>query len=327
MYLNGVATLAELTGASHEVVVEKAYLDGWSNQKPASLVVEDRSTIDDLEEYEYASAVVEQTADGTSVPVFFVSNTSTASIEGESTIGTFTIEGQVEFHDAAAPVVDHVVDHFEIGATSVPLSDGIVTLVAGADVNALASSRIGALSIGDGARFKLAERTGTPSHGTTLADVQTLKSLFIHKAPSAPTAVLDLTDNAMIIDYSGGSTPVVDVEDYITYAYNLNMHNMAIPPWMANNVLRDGINSSTAADVAGTSAPQTGIGYGEASDLSLSTWEGQTVDATSILVKYTTTAMPTSVVTSTSRISICSPPTLAGPGSAGRTATSTTTTS
>ncbi len=86
------------------------------------------------------------------------------------------------------------------------------------------------------------------------------------------SAVLDLTDNDMIIDYTGAS-PINGIIAILIGAYNGGAWN------------GPGIHSSVAA--AGTS---TAIGYAEASSLFTvfpATFAGQSVDNTSVVLKYT----------------------------------------
>ncbi len=94
------------------------------------------------------------------------------------------------------------------------------------------------------------------------------RSLTVAGGPP-PTGVLDLTDNDMIVDYTG-ATPYTTIRGYIKAGYN------------AGNWLGNGVRSSTAAGLT-----STGLGYAEASLLGLVSFSGQPVDATSILVKYT----------------------------------------
>ena len=83
---------------------------------------------------------------------------------------------------------------------------------------------------------------------------------------------LNLKDNALIVDYTGGS-PLASIKDAVTSGYAAGAWNGA------------GINSSVAA--AGSSHA---LGYAEASDLFTSfpaPFAGVTVDDTSVLVRYT----------------------------------------
>jgi hypothetical protein len=235
--------------------------------------VEDPSDIDDLQVFNYGLAVVEATADETDIPLFEVKFLGEASIEGESTIGLFTVDGIASFSNTAVdPPVDnfHTVDEFQVSAQQVQNATGSVSIGSNTNVTALSSSRIGDFFIDSEATFILDED----------ASLLAIKSLFIEKDSTAPEGILDLTDNAMIVDYSG-DTPVTEIYDYIEHAYN-------------NAEWDDfGLTSSTAFDVAnnGSIPNKTALGYAEATDLFSSfpaTWQGQNnVDNSSVLVKYT----------------------------------------
>jgi hypothetical protein len=87
------------------------------------------------------------------------------------------------------------------------------------------------------------------------------------------TGALDLADNALIIDYTGTS-PLANIELAIgngTYDTSTGFYYF--------------IASSTAA--MNVSSHKTALGYGEASTLGISSFEGQGVDATSVLIRYT----------------------------------------
>jgi hypothetical protein len=85
---------------------------------------------------------------------------------------------------------------------------------------------------------------------------------------------IDLTDNAMIVDYSGAS-PLVSISNMIRNGTYDGINDSA-----------SGIISSTAI-IAGNTSHPVALGYGEASTLGISTFEGESVDTTSILIRYT----------------------------------------
>ena len=87
---------------------------------------------------------------------------------------------------------------------------------------------------------------------------------------------IDLTDSAMIVDYLPGASPIDEVASLIRFGY-------AGGSWNGS-----GIDSSTAASMA-ASPHRTALGYGEASALGVGSFAGQTVDSTSLLVRYTFT--------------------------------------
>jgi hypothetical protein len=84
------------------------------------------------------------------------------------------------------------------------------------------------------------------------------------------TAQLDITDGKMVVDYSGAS-PLASVVSNLTSGRNGGA-------WNGN-----GINSSTAA----ANSTTKGIGYAEQSALGVGSFGGESVDATSVLIRYT----------------------------------------
>jgi hypothetical protein len=93
---------------------------------------------------------------------------------------------------------------------------------------------------------------------------------------------LDLSNNKLVVDYTGGS-PAATVRQYIINGRGNT--DFASATWAGTG----GINSSTAAAI-GDGGIATAIGYAENSDLlfgSYATFGGQTVDSSSILVRYT----------------------------------------
>jgi autotransporter-associated beta strand protein len=96
-------------------------------------------------------------------------------------------------------------------------------------------------------------------------------------SPTAPETKLDLTDGKLIVDYSGTllDSPIANIRSQIIAAYNLPS---ATTHWDQN-----GITSSTAA----AASDSKGIGYAEAADVAGGTWQGEQVDGTTVLVRYT----------------------------------------
>ena len=277
-------TLDQVPGSSeHVVVVEYAKVDGNPfDNKPALLLVADQSTIDDLDVFSGGRAVVEPDADGTSIPLFDIEELGSASIDGNSTIGILTNEGDLRFtHQATQTIGPTTVDQFKIGAgTTLPTSSGNVVIDTNADVTILAPttghspSHIGDLRINQGALLTLASHPTNQS-----ARVLGVGTIFMEKTNSSPEATLDLKNNAMLVDYSGDS-PVGEVRDSITFAYN------------GGDWEDFGIGSSTAAAVWDDTGNthKTGVGYGEATDIFSSfsaSWESQSVDDSTVLIKYT----------------------------------------
>jgi hypothetical protein len=89
---------------------------------------------------------------------------------------------------------------------------------------------------------------------------------------------LDLNDNDGVINYTGGS-PITAVRSYLLAGYNGGSWDGA-----------GGIDSTSAKNAAGR---HTGLAYAEASAVlglsggATATWSGVSVDATSLLIKYT----------------------------------------
>lgn len=89
---------------------------------------------------------------------------------------------------------------------------------------------------------------------------------------------LDLTNNAMVVDYTAAS-PLNTIRDYILQGYN-----------EGNGWVPLGITSSTANNpiASGPFAGKTPmLGFGEASAVGASTFAGQAVDSTAVLVRFT----------------------------------------
>ena len=188
-------TLDQVPGSSeHVVVVEYAKVDGNPfDNKPALLLVADQSTIDDLDVFSGGRAVVEPAADGTSIPLFDIEELGSASIDGNSTIGILTNEGDLHFtHQATQTIGPTTVDQFKIGAgTTLPTSSGNVVIDTDADVTILAPttghspSRIGDLRINQGALLTVASHTNGPR-------VLGVGTVFIEKTYMTPMGTLDL---------------------------------------------------------------------------------------------------------------------------------------
>ena len=107
--------------------------------------------------------------------------------------------------------------------------------------------------------------------GTAVLTAGGAKVLVTQALSVAGTGKLDLTDNDMVIDYSGAS-PLATLKALLTSGY-------AGSAWTGN-----GVQSSVAAANA---AKTTGLGLGENSQLGYANFSGIAVDATAILVKYT----------------------------------------
>jgi hypothetical protein len=136
--------------------------------------------------------------------------------------------------------------------------DGDAVIISGSGVSVSGNATVGSLTLAGGASLTLSV---SGDH------VLRTKALGIGGNSS-----LDLNDNALIIDYPGGS-PVAVIRDYLLSGRNGGAWNGA------------GISSSAAAAL-----PGSGLGYAEATDLFSAfpaSFAGQSVDSTSILVRHT----------------------------------------
>ena len=91
----------------------------------------------------------------------------------------------------------------------------------------------------------------------------------------SPGATLDLTNNGLVVEYSGAS-PLATIAGQIAAGYH------------GGDWLGSGITSSAAAAVAAdaTNPHKTAIGYAEASALGISSFQGQPVDGSAVVVGY-----------------------------------------
>lgn len=109
--------------------------------------------------------------------------------------------------------------------------------------------------------------------GTTATMPQDGSRALVTKALSITSGgKLDLTDNALIVGYTGGS-PISTIQSLLGSGY-------AGGPWNGN-----GIMSSTAA-----ATPNRGLGFAEATDLFTSfpaTFAAPGIDDSAVLVRYT----------------------------------------
>ncbi len=128
------------------------------------------------------------------------------------------------------------------------------------------SVRQSVLNIGRSATMHIAPN-GTSAATSVLGELD----LFIVNI-SDPASTFDLTNNNLVLDYSGAS-PIATLRNQLKFGY----HNGA---WNGPGVI-----SSTAA-----TSPGMALGYAEASTLYSAfpaTFSGQSVDNTSLLVRYT----------------------------------------
>ncbi|HEX3356818.1 MAG TPA: endo-1,4-beta-xylanase [Tepidisphaeraceae bacterium] len=139
---------------------------------------------------------------------------------------------------------------------------------AGAGSLAVNNIQAGALNINAGT-LKIIPN-GTNSSTSNVA------SLSIAGSTDLWSAKLDLTNNSMVIAYTGAS-PLAAIQNQIKNGY-------ANGAWAGM-----GITSSSAAIVAGdTNNPvKTGLGFGEASALGLNSFAGQSITGQAIVMRYT----------------------------------------
>jgi hypothetical protein len=139
--------------------------------------------------------------------------------------------------------------------SGMPGADDLVH-ISGKSVNLSANATIGGLNLTDGAKLTLA------ANGNR---VLRASSVSIGASSS-----LDLHDNALLVDYTGDS-PASFVRDHLVSGRNGGVWN------------GPGLSS-------GAATPATGLGFAEATALFTAfpaSFGGQSVDATSILVRYT----------------------------------------
>jgi hypothetical protein len=154
------------------------------------------------------------------------------------------------------------------------------------------SPNFGQVQVDSGATLKVGAVVGTNvvniAAGATLQlnGVNTSKikasALTIAGTPTAPTGTLDVGDSAIVLDYDGAS-PAGDIRSQI-------IAGRAATGGGTSTWTGKGITSSKAAsDVLG--APEsTAVGYAVNGALPLgsySTFRGQAVDATTVLIRYT----------------------------------------
>jgi hypothetical protein len=105
----------------------------------------------------------------------------------------------------------------------------------------------------------------------TPAGVSHLKSLTIDGTTNNWSGKLDLTNNALVLDYDGAS-PIATIANQIKSGFGNG-------DWLGK-----GITSSLASS---TAAHPTALGYAEASDVGFTTsFLGQPSDTTSVLIRY-----------------------------------------
>ncbi|MEX2137813.1 MAG: PEP-CTERM sorting domain-containing protein [Pirellulales bacterium] len=183
--------------------------------------------------------------------------------------GTLTLSG-VQTHGAGAVLAANG------GVTNLNSDGGAnLSVQANARVNFGATQHLAGLQIGAGATAQL-----TAGASKNLAT----PSLTIAGTPAAPTGTLDVTNNALVLDYVAGSSPTMDVRQRIIAGRGKTGLGAT---WNG-----PGITSSTAAADAATNPEATSVGYAANIELPLGPYaefRGQPVDDTAVLVRYTRT--------------------------------------
>ena len=188
--------------------------------------------------------------------------------------GSHTINMPVVLADNAVITITPVASNLAITG---PLSAAGKSLTkTGAGTLTLNNFRAQALSINAGT-VAVARNTGAPELGTSVVRTLTIAG------DSTPTARLDLTDNAAVIDYTGTS-PITTVRQQILSGRGGAGLGKT---WNGN-----GITSSASATANGAEPESYSVGYAENSSLPLgpyTTFRSEPVDDTSILITYTRT--------------------------------------
>jgi hypothetical protein len=158
--------------------------------------------------------------------------------------------------------ISGTVSSINIGSGSLAHSGQVLTKD-GAGLLEMRSLLVPSINIQSGAVKILAN--GGPSNTSRI------KSLAIAGGTDAWTSKLDLTNNDMIIDFTAPNSPLATIQNQIKSAF-------AGGSWNGN-----GIASSSAA---ASGVHKTALGFGEASALGITTFNGMSV-TDAVLVKYT----------------------------------------
>jgi hypothetical protein len=150
-------------------------------------------------------------------------------------------------------------------AVNLPVSLVSPTNVSVAGANTLSVKRF------TGAGLNLLQGTLRIIPDGTGAGTSKVTSLTI-AGGATPTARLDITNNGFVVDYAGTSSPIDTVKAQVASGY-------AGGAWTGNGIVSSSANANTH-----------GVGYAEASAVFASfpaTFLGESVDATSVLLRYT----------------------------------------
>ncbi len=171
------------------------------------------------------------------------------------------------------------------GGTQI-VNDGVFEVSGGlAEISDLSGSGSSTIA-GDGSltlprimqqAFDVAGRVTVRPDGTT-AGTSVVGQLTIAGTSGHWTGTLDLTDNDLVIDYTG-ATPYNNVVNWVRAGYNAGV-------WNGNGIASSRAGTSPNPGEGG----KTGVGYAEASTIYSvfpATFSGQSVDNSSVLIKYT----------------------------------------
>jgi hypothetical protein len=179
------------------------------------------------------------------------------------------LTGMVNFHSGASIGQTFVGDvevtsgtlGFESGASGAFNNAGVA--FGGAISIAGGSVSVGALNLHDGGKVFLVPSSSALARATSLS------------IDGGTGSKIDLTDGKAIVDYTG-ATPAPGIRALLITGRNSGS-------WDG-----EGIQSSSAAIVASSSEiHKTAIGYAEASELHISSFAGQSIDGSAILMRYT----------------------------------------
>ena len=205
---------------------------------------------------------------------YTIAGPGTITLEAFTT-GTSAISVVSGSHTISAPVTLH-------SNTTITVTPANGTLTMSGDLNGgsvmLTKDGVGALEMKHvrAGTFNVSAGTVMIAANGTNTGASRVTALTI-AGGATPTAKLNLTNNAMAIDYTGTS-PASSVRDLLQAGF-------ANGAWTGN-----GITSSHAAAIAADSSNthKTAIGFAEASAIgNPTTWFGQSVDGTSLLMRYT----------------------------------------
>ena len=188
----------------------------------------------------------------------------------DATVGSAAVSVSDGSHAITAPVV--LIDPTTI---DVAPAQSVLTLTGsiGASGIGVTKNGAGALHVRPLRAQSLTINAGTVKFLTNPAGpTSVVRSLSI-AGGTAPTAQLDLADNAMVIDYDGGNSPLATVRAQVTSGY-------ADATWEGPGIVCSGPGSGTTH----------GMGYAESSAVFTifpATFLGESVDDTSVLLRYT----------------------------------------